>query len=277
MAFIYCVGSRQKPAGEGKANTYCSRYCCNATMYTSLRILEKYPGIRLYHLYRDIRTYGKNELMYEEASRKGVVFIKYSEDEPPQVFKENGQLLVKVKDLLTEGIEVEIPVDLVVLVTGMEPMPNEKLNNILKLPIGRDGFYQEVHPKLRPVETTLAGFFIAGTAQGPKDIRETMASASAAAAKAAGIVLKKQLELEPFVAKVDPDKCNLSKNCIAECPYGAISIKEYEGKGEKAWVNPALCKGCGACVAVCPTGAIEIQGLTNEQVEDMIKAAAREV
>ncbi len=277
IAFIYCVGSRQKPSGDEKANTYCSRYCCNATMYTSLKILEKYPGVRLYHLYRDIRTYGKHELMYEEACRRGVVFLKYSEDDPPKVRKEDGKLVVTVKDLLTEGIEVEIPVDLVVLVTGMEPRPNEQLNEILKLPVGRDGFYQEVHPKLRPVETTLAGFFIAGTAQGPKDIKEALASASAAAAKAAGIVLKKQLELEPFVARVNPDKCNLSQKCIAECPYGAISIKEYDGKGRKAWVNAALCKGCGACVAVCPTGAIEIQGLTNEQIEDMIKAAAREV
>ncbi|MGC8679582.1 MAG: 4Fe-4S dicluster domain-containing protein, partial [Fervidicoccaceae archaeon] len=277
IAYIYCVGSRQKPGNGEKANTYCSRYCCNATMHLAIKIAEKYPGIKQYHFYRDIRTYGKNELMYEEACKKGSVFIKYSEDEPPKVRKDKCKIIVETKDLLTDGLEIEVPADLVVLVTGMEPNSISELNEVLKLPIGRDGFFQEVHPKLRPVETTLAGMFIAGTAQGPKDIKETVASALAAAAKAASIALKKSLELEPFIAYVEPEKCNLSKNCIAECPFGAISIKSYETVGERAWVNPALCKGCGACVAVCPTEAIQIQGLTNRQIEEMIKTAGREV
>ncbi|MGB9725257.1 MAG: CoB--CoM heterodisulfide reductase iron-sulfur subunit A family protein [Fervidicoccaceae archaeon] len=277
IAYIYCVGSRQKPGNGEKANTYCSRYCCNATMHLAIKIAEKYPGIKQYHFYRDIRTYGKNELMYEEACKKGSVFIKYSEDEPPKVRKDKCKIIVETKDLLTDGLEIEVPADLVVLVTGMEPNSISELNEVLKLPMGRDGFFQEVHPKLRPVETTLAGMFIAGTAQGPKDIKETVASALAAAAKAASIALKKSLELEPFIAYVEPEKCNLSKNCIAECPFGAISIKSYETVGERAWVNPALCKGCGACVAVCPTEAIQIQGLTNRQIEEMIKTAGREV
>ncbi len=278
LAFIYCVGSRQKPKGNNdKINTYCSRYCCNATMFTAIKLFERYRGIRQYHVYRDIRTYGKNELMYEKACKMGAVFVKYDENDPPKVYRNNNKLIVKVKDLLTEREELEIPVDLVVLVTGMEPNDNEKLNEILKLPTGRGGFYQEVHPKLRPVETTLAGFLIAGTAQGPKDSRESLLSASAAAAKAAGTVLKGFIELEPFVAFVDPEKCELSKTCIAECPYGAISVKNYEGFGKKAWVNPALCKGCGSCVAVCPVGAIQIRGLTNKQIEDMIKTSAKEV
>lgn len=272
IAFIYCVGSRMK---EGR--TYCSRYCCNATMHAALVVASKFPGVKQYHFYRDIRTYGKNELMYEKASRSGAVFIKFPEDEPPRVIVENGGLIVRSKDLLTEGVTVDVPVDLVVLVTGMVPNENKELNEVLKLPVGNDGFYQEVHPKLRPVETTLAGFLIAGTAQGPKDIRETLASASAAAAKAGGIVLKGTLELEPFKAFVDPEKCNLSRECIAECPYMAITTKNYEGIGERAWVNPAICKGCGACVAVCPNNAIQIKGLTNEQIVDMIRAAAKEV
>jgi heterodisulfide reductase subunit A len=277
ITFIYCVGSRALP-GEG--HTYCSRYCCNATIYTALRIAEKYPKVKMYHLYRDIRTYGKHELLYEKASGKGMVFIKYgdsgSKEDAPKVLKDaNGNTIVKTKDLLTDNIEVEIPSDLVVLVVGMEPNENKDLNQILKLPIGPDGFYQEVHPKLKPVETTLAGFFIAGTAQGPKDTSESVSSALAAAAKAAGVTIRESLELEPFVAKVDPEKCNLSKMCISECPYGAISIKKYDKFGEKAWVNPALCKGCGACVAVCPTEAIQLQGLTNDQIIDMIKAGAR--
>ncbi|MCE4606249.1 MAG: CoB--CoM heterodisulfide reductase iron-sulfur subunit A family protein [Desulfurococcales archaeon] len=272
LAFIYCVGSRQR---EGR--TYCSRYCCNATIYAALLVAKKFPGVKQYHFYRDIRTYGKNELMYEQASRSGAVFIKYPEEEPPKVTAENGSLLVRSRDLLTEGLTIDVSVDLVVLVTGMVPRNNKDLNELLKLPLGKDGFYQEVHPKLRPVETTLSGFLIAGTAQGPKDTLESLSSGSAAAAKAGGIVLKRIIELEPFRAFVDPDKCELTRQCVAECPYMAISVKNYEGKGEKAWVNPAICKGCGACVAVCPNNAIQIKGLTNDQVVDMIKAAAREV
>ena len=277
IAFIYCVGSRELPTRDREVHTYCSRYCCNATMYTALRVFEKYPNILQYHLYRDIRTYGKHELMYEEVSRRGALFIKYDASEPPKVLREDGRLLVRVRDLLTDREELEIPVDLVVLVTGMEPNTDKRLTEILKLPVGRDGFYQEVHPKLKPVETSLAGYLIAGTAQGPKDTRETVLSASAAAAKAAGIVLRGLLELEPFVAFVDPEKCELSRKCMEECPYDAIEIKEYRGIGKRAWVNAALCKGCGSCVAVCPTGAIQIRGLTNKQVEDMIEAAGRGV
>lgn len=276
IAFIYCVGSRQRGGDEEKVNEYCSRYCCNAVMYITLTLLDKYRDLRVYHLCRDVRTYGKNELMYEEASKRDVKFIKYDENDPPKVVAEGDGVLVKTKDLLTEGIELEIPVDLVVLVTGMIPRNNEKLNAILKLPIGRDGFYQEVHPKLRPVETTLDGILIAGTCQGPKDIKETLLSTSAAAAKAAGLLMKGYLELEPFVAFVDTDKCNACEKCVSECLYGAVEMKEYEKLGKKAWVNEALCKGCGACVAICPTGAIQLRGLTNEQVEEMIKASAKE-
>ncbi len=272
VVFIYCVGSRQPP-GEG--NTYCSRYCCNATMHTTLSLLEKHPKTRVYHLYRDIRTYGKNELMYENASRKGVVFIKYSDsydkEYPKITLRDDGKIVVRTRDLLTEGELIDIPADMVVLVTGMEPQDNNELNNILKIPIGNDGFYQEIHPKLRPVETTIAGYFIAGACQGPKDISETLASSSAAAAKAAGIALRKELELEPFIAKVNEEKCNATGNCIRECPYSAITLRQTSN-GPKAWVNPAVCKGCGACVAVCPTEAIQLQGLTNKQIVDMIKA-----
>jgi len=275
LAFIYCIGSRQERKEEEEANEYCSRYCCNATMYLSTVLLEKFPDLEVFHLYRDIRTYGKNEPYYESGCKSGIVFVRYSQSEPPEVVKEGNGILIKVKDLLTGGEMLEIPVDLVVLVVGMVPRENDKLNSILKVPIGRDKFYQEVHPKLRPVETTLTGILIAGTCQGPKDIKETLSSASAAASKAASIAIKKELELEPFVAYVDPDKCNLSKLCINECVYGAIEIKSYGKKGKKAWVNEALCKGCGACVAVCPTEAIQMKGLTNQQIRSMIEVMAK--
>ncbi len=277
IAFIYCVGSRQIPTGEGPVNEYCSRYCCNAAMYISLKLLERFKNLNIYHLYRDIRTYGKNEPLYEAAGKNGIIFIKYDEAEPPKISKRGDKLIITTKDLLTENLTLEIPVDLVVLVTGLVPRENKKLIEVLKLPLGRDRFYQEAHPKLRPVETNIGGLFICGCAQAPRDTREAVASAEAAAAKAAAIALKKEIELEPFVAEVDPSKCNLSKKCMEVCEYEAIEIKNYEGIGERAWVNEAKCKGCGACVAVCPTEAIQLRGLWNEQLKDMIRASAKEV
>ena len=277
IAFIYCVGSRQIPTGPEKVNEYCSRYCCSVTTHLNAELFKKFKDLTIYNIYRDIRTYGKYETYYEEAGRKGAVFIRYDPNDPPQVCAEGDKLLVTVRDLLTNREEIEIPVDLVVLVTGMVARENKKLEDILKLPIGRDGFYQEIHPKLRPVETNIAGILIAGTCQGPRNIQETLASASAAAAKAASIVLRETIELEPLVAFVDPSKCNLSKLCMKECPVNAIQEKEYEGLGVKAWVNEALCIGCGACVAVCPTEAIQLKTLSTDQIRAMIKAMAEEI
>jgi heterodisulfide reductase subunit A len=277
IAFIYCVGSRQTPTKENEnVNTYCSRYCCNATMNVSLNLLKKMKGLHLYHIYRDIRTYGLNELLYEHASKEGVIFLKYAQEKPPSVSEKESKLIVKVKDLLTPiGEELELSVDMVVLVTGMVPRKsNEKLYGMLKISKGKDKFLLEIHPKLKPVETAIAGVYIAGTVQAPRDTLETLASAEAAASKAANIALKNELILEPFVAHVNPETCSLNKQCIQECKYDAIEIKENAGV-QKAWVNAARCTGCGACIAVCPTGAIELQGLANEQVKAMIKAMAR--
>ena len=282
VAFVYCVGSRQNegmavPSGEeprAKANAYCSRYCCNAAVSAALSLNRKYEGITTYHLYRDMRTYGRNELMYEEAAKAGSIFIRFDGVNPPSVYEKDGRVGVTVKSSLLENQPVELTVDLVVLVTGMVPRPNEELNKILALPIGSDGFYREIHPKLRPVETNIGGLLISGTSQGPKDIRETLASASAASAKAASFALKKELELEPFVATVDQAACELSQACLKECPYEAIEIRDGPS-GRKAWVNTAKCKGCGACVAVCPTEAIQLKGLGNNQVKAMIEAMAR--
>jgi heterodisulfide reductase subunit A len=282
IAFVYCVGSRQAesapvPPGDeptAKANAYCSRYCCNAAVNTSLSLGRRYEGVTAYHLYRDMRTYGRNELMYEEAAKSGSIFIRFDGENPPSIYEKDGKVGVTVKCSLLENQPVELTVDLVVLVTGMVPRPNEELNRLLALPIGNDGFYREIHLKLRPVETNIGGLLIAGTSQGPKDIRETLSSASAASAKAASFALKKELELEPFVATVDQVSCELSQACVKECPYEAIEIRDGPS-GRKAWVNTAKCKGCGACVAVCPTEAIQLKGLGNGQVKAMIEAMVR--
>lgn len=277
VAFVYCVGSRQTPTLERPdVNTYCSRYCCNATMNVSLSLIRKVKGINVYHLYRDIRTYGLNEALYEQASKEGAIFLKYTEENPPTVSEKNGKLVVKIKDVLTPvDEELELPVDMVVLVTGMLPRKeNQQLYSMLKIAKGKDKFLLEIHPKLKPVETAIAGVYIAGTAQAPRDISETLASAEAAASKAANIALKKELLLEPFVAHVNPESCSLNKECLRECKYDAIEIKANAGV-QKAWVNSARCTGCGACVAVCPTGAIELKGLVNVQIKAMIKAMGR--
>ncbi|MDG6904977.1 MAG: CoB--CoM heterodisulfide reductase iron-sulfur subunit A family protein [Nitrososphaerota archaeon] len=275
IAYIYCVGSRQKDSGENpKPNKYCSRFCCNAAINSALVLKEKFADLKIYHLYRDMRTYGRNEQMYEEAGREGSTFVRFDDENEPRVTERGGKCMVTVRSSLVDNTQIEFAVDLVVLVTGMVPTSNASLNEMLSLPIGLDGFYREVHLKLRPVETNIAGLLIAGTAQSPKDVRETLASASAAAAKAAAFALKKELELEPFVARVDPTTCEGTQACIAECPYGAIELENLERKST-ANVNIAKCKGCGACVAVCPTEAIQLQGLTNSEIRVMIGALAR--
>ena len=280
VAFVYCVGSRQaggvEPAGaEGSAtprkpNQYCSRYCCSAAIGASLVMATRFEGVTAYHIFEDMRTYGRNELMYEEAGKDGAIFIRFDGDNPPVVTQKGERCSVVVKCALIHNQPVEVTADLVVLVTGMVPRANEELNTLLSLPVGSDGFYREIHQKLRPVETNLTGLLIAGTAQGPKGIRETLSSASAASAKAAAFALKKELELEPFVAEVDGEMCEFSQACIKECPYEAIQPRDG-----KAWVNTAKCKGCGACVAVCPTEAIQLRGYANSQARAMIEAMAK--
>jgi heterodisulfide reductase subunit A len=258
IAFIYCVGSRNEE------HEYCSRYCCVATLNASLGALEKFGNLRIYHIYRDIRAYGKYETYYEKAGKERVLFIRFDPEEPPVVEKSGNKLILKVKDLLTGGEELEIPVDMVVLSVGMQPEMSEVFT-MLRVPFSRDGFLQEVHPKLRPVETAIGGVLVAGTCQGPKDTVEATASASAAAAKADTYLVKGYAELEPFIAEIDPEKCDGCGECVEECPTSAIKIEDG-----KAVITEALCKGCGACGGVCPTKAINLRGYYYDQLEKML-------
>lgn len=270
LAYIYCVGSRGSSRKENP-NTYCSRYCCNAAVHASAIANDLSPGLHQYHLFRDIRTYGKFELLYQEARRKGAVFIKFDEEEPPQVEKTNGRFQIQVKDVLTYGDELEIESDLVVLVTAMEPRSNQSLNDVLKLPVGLDGFFKEIHPKLRPVETVIDGVFIAGAAQAPRNSAESVASALAATAKTAALLKKGYVELEPLVAIVDKDACSWCDLCVSSCPYSAIGKVRHREK-DIAEINTALCKGCGCCVPTCPQGALGVRGYTDKQIRAMIDA-----
>ena len=250
---------------------YCSRYCCNAAMHASSVAQDLSPGLHQFHLFRDIRTYGKYELLYQEARRKGAIFIKFDQEAPPRVEKANGRLRVQVKDVLTYGEDLEIESDLVVLVTAMEPRPNQPLNDVLKLPVSLDGFFKEIHPKLRPVETVIDGVFIAGAAQAPRNSAESVASALAATAKSASLLKKGYVELEPLIAMVDQEACTWCDKCTEACPYPAIE-KVTSGEKEIAEINAALCKGCGCCVPACPHGALQIKGYTDRQIRAMIDA-----
>jgi heterodisulfide reductase subunit A len=283
-ALVHCVGSRQIPGIHaenegGYLNEYCSRTCCSATLYAANQIREQYPKTRVFDFYRDIRTYGRGqEELYTEAARNGTLFFRFEAGEEPQVLRnpdpQGAPLLVRVKDVLTCGEELEVPVDLVVLAVGQEPNDLADLVEKLKIPVGADRFLQEVHPKLRPVEVSVAGILLAGTCQAPFDVGESCAAAGAAAVKAAAILTRGYVELDPFVAEVDLSKCVGTGACVEAClAEGALTLVEQIVAGERvqrAQVNPALCLGCGACVAVCPDNAINLQGWTLKQYEAMV-------
>jgi heterodisulfide reductase subunit A len=271
IVYIYCVGSRQ----EDRGNSYCSRYCCNAATHEAVCAYEKDSSLHQFHLYRDMRTYGMHETLYERASQARSVFIRYADDEPPAVERENGRLRVRVSDQLLGGDAIEICADLVVLVTAMVPRRNDDLLDVLKLPVGPDGFFNEIHPKLRPVETVVDGVFIVGAAQGPKTMAESVASALAGVSKSAALLMKGYVELEPFVAQVDAERCVWCDSCLEACPYAAIEKIQTGGK-DVAQVVSSLCKGGGACVAVCPENAISVKGYAGGQITAMIEALARE-
>lgn len=270
IAFIYCVGSRQLK-GENK---YCSRYCCTAAIQSSLDVKEKFPYIQTYHFHKGIRTYGKQELIYKQSNANGDLYIQFPDKELPVVTADKGVISVKSKDILTDKKEVEAHVDLVVLVTGMVPDKDQTIGNLFKLPKGRDNFYNEIHPKLRPVETSIDGITIAGTCQGPKNVSESVNSALAAAAKSHSFISKSELELEPIIAMVNKDACEWCDACTKACPFSAITSVTDAGK-QIAQINKSTCKGCGMCLPVCPKDAIELKTFTNREVEDMIDILAK--
>ena len=258
VAYVYCVGSR------GADHSYCSRFCCSAAVHASLLAADRGANVRQYHLYRDMRTYGKNELMLNESREHGSLYLKFADDDPPEVVRNGDGLTVTVRDLLTAGEELTIPADLVVLVTGMVPRPNDELIKTLKLPVGVDGFFNEIHPKLRPVETVVDGVLIAGACQGPKTSAESVASGLAAVTQAAAVLKRGIAELDPQVAVVDASLCTSCGACVESCPFGAISLDGV------ALIDAAGCKGCGGCVPVCAEDAIDLQGYTDGQVRAMI-------
>lgn len=255
IAFLHCIGSRDE-----NANLYCSRICCMASMKQAHLAKEK-TGAEIYEFYIDINAFGKGyQEFYKRVREEGIYFIRGKGSE---IFKRDGRLIVAAEDTLL-GTPLEIPVDMVVLGTGLTARRGaDRVAQIFGISQSADGFFMEAHPKLRPVSTNVDGIFLAGCCQGPKDIPDTVAQASAAAAEAVTLSTKGQIEVEPTTAVIDPELCAGCKLCIEICAYSAIDFIEAKGISS---VNEALCKGCGACTAICPSKAARQNHFTQNQV-----------
>jgi len=266
VALIQCVGSREK---EG--NQYCSRYCCQVAIKQAIE-LEK-QGIHVTVFYRDIRTFDKGaEEAYREARGLGVVFLRYDENVPPEVLRDNKATTIKLYQPLSQT-EFELPVDAVILSVAMVPKEEDfaELQNLFKIPRGLDGFFMERHSKLGPVETNTAGIFICGCAHSPKGIADSIFSAQGAAGKACILTSKDHIDLEPVVCQVvNKELCRACGICVKICQFNAPQLVDRGDGILVCEVNEALCKGCGTCASFCPTGAIGARHFTDEQIDVMI-------
>ncbi len=276
VLFVKCVGSRD----AAKAKSYCSRACCMYTAKHAHQVLEKIPGAEVFVSYMDVRTPGKGyEEFYMKTLEDGAVYLR---GRISKIYPEGEKLISLGEDTLA-NCNVTLTTDLVVLETAMEPAEGaESLAAMIGVGRDKDGWLQEAHPKLRPVETNAGGVFLAGTCQGPKDIPDTVAQASAAAVKVCGLLSKTEMETNPMISKVDPQKCCGCGFCKEVCPYGAIELVEIPDRvGAKkvmrtvSQVNPGLCQGCGACTVSCRVGAIDLLGFTNRQILEEVDAICR--
>ncbi len=268
IVFIQCAGSRDPE----KHKSYCSKICCMYTLKHAMLYKHKVPDGQAYIFYIDIRSAGKD---YEEFVQRGIEEdrVVYIRGKVSKIFEKNGKVVVWGVDTLL-GKKVEILADLVVLAMAVEPTKEGvELAKRLKLQVDKDGFLKEAHPKLRPVEAMSAGFFFAGACQGPKDIPETVAQASGAAAKVLALFSQPELIHSPVIAGVNEDLCSGCGICVGVCPYGARVIDEEK---KKVKVTEVLCEGCGACTAACPTGAAQLKNETDSQIEKMVEIALKE-
>ncbi len=271
VAFIQCVGSREPD------HPYCSKVCCTASVQSAIRLKEKKPYLRVYILYRDMRTFGQREELYRKAREMGVIFIRYSVNEKPMVEKDGEDgLLITVRDHVL-GRQIRIPADYLNLATAILPTEGQKqIAQMLKVPINDEGFYLEAHIKLRPVDFSTDGVFVCGLCHYPKPIEEAIAQAQAAAARTAGLLMKKTIDIEPIVSVVDEKKCIGCGLCELSCSFSAIRLKKVVGKGYRAENYSALCKGCGVCAAACPQHAIDMKHFREVQIRAAIHAGCTE-
>jgi heterodisulfide reductase subunit A len=267
--FIQCVGSRDT------RRPYCSRICCTHTMKSAVKLKELNPEMNVYVLYRDIRTYGQREEMYQKARDLGVFFIRYDLDAKPEVKKSGGRLTVAVYDPILQQ-PLQITTDFIVLATAIEPYANDRLVELYKCGQNQDGFLNEAHPKLRPVDMSVDGLFVAGLCNYPKPIDEAIAQAQAAASRAGVLLAKDEMQLDAIKSFVT-EKCDGCALCLDVCPYRAIQLEDYQaGDGSthrRIKTDPALCKGCGLCAATCPKGGVAVHGFTLDQLKAQVSAA----
>lgn len=261
--FIHCVGSRipERP--------YCSRVCCTHAIDSAVRLKELNPDMDVFMLYRDIRTYGQRERLYQEARAMGILFIRYDLEHLPRVSERDGRLAIQAHDPIIDA-EVIIHPDLLVLATAVQPRQQTgSLTRLFKCATDAQGFLLEAHMKLRPVDFATEGVFLAGLCHYPKPMEEAIAQAKAAAGRAAIILAHDEVAAESVTAVVNPAKCTGCGLCVQVCPYHAVSL---DGNGIST-VNTSLCKGCGACVAGCRSDAITLRNIGNEQLMAAVDAA----
>jgi len=226
--------------------------------------------MNVYILFREIRTYGKREALYREARSRGIVFIRYCLEEKPDVEIRENRLRVIVMD---QALRIPLQMDADVLVLASAIIPNDSIAvaKHYKTSVNQDNFFAEAHVKLRPVDSSTDGVFIAGLCHSPKPVEESIAQAKAASARAAKILMKDQLEIEPIVSVVDAEKCSGCGTCERVCPWDAIHLVEIDGV-QIAQTNTASCKGCGVCAASCPSKAVDMSHFRQEQVREQIYA-----
>ena len=279
IVFVQCVGSR---CDESKGKSYCSKICCMYTAKHAMLTREKYPDTDVYVFYIDVRTPGKN---FDEFYRRAVeeYGVHYIKGMVGKVAPHDGKLTVQASDLIMNE-QIKIEADMVVLAAAIEPDKSARpLATMLTASMDTNDFFTEAHPKLRPVESPTAGVFLSGVCQGPKDIPETVAQASAAAAKVIGLLSKDKLTCNPCVAHSNEMMCNGCSTCANVCPYGAITYidKEFRLGGGKtetrrvASVNEAVCQGCGACTVACMSGAMDLKGFANKQIMAEVDAICK--
>jgi heterodisulfide reductase subunit A-like polyferredoxin len=268
-AFIQCVGSRipERP--------YCSKVCCSHAVENALKLKELNPDMEVYVLYRDIRTYGEREILYQEARRQGVIFLRYRVGEPPLVEEVDGRIKITVFDHILQR-EVALMVDLLTLATAIIPHQNAPLAELYKIPLNAEGFFNEAHAKIKPVEAATEGIYLAGLCHWPKPLQESVAEALACASRATTVLSKDLLQMESIISTPVDENCDGCAFCVDACPFKAITLLEYMKEGslkKTVEVNAIQCKGCGSCMATCPKQGIYVAGFTPEQLEAQVDAA----
>ena len=262
VVMIQCVGSRDEE------HPYCNRTCCSDAIVNALKIKEQSPETEVYVLNRDIMTYAFRELFYLKARETGVLFIRFNQNNPPEVNTTDKAITVRVDDPVLPG-KLEIDADLLVLSTGIVPGDNQAVADTLSLDLNEDGFFREVDTKFRPVDTVIDGIFICGRANAPRNLDEEVVQAQAAAQRAVNILSRKELQSGRIVSEVDARRCSGCGLCVTTCPFNARWMDEERNI---AVVEEALCQACGVCVATCPNSAAKLRSYRDKQILSMIEA-----